>query len=82
MVFQTKRKVVDMSWNAERSLEEVREEFLTRWAENKVPVRALCREYGISPKTAYKWKKRKTSGESLRDRSRRPRSSPLSLIHI
>ena len=65
-----------MSWNAERSPEEVREEFLTRWAENKVPVRVLCREYGISPKTAYKWKKRKTSGESLRDRSRRPRSSP------
>lgn len=67
---------MDMSWNAERSLEEVREEFLTRWAENKVSVLALCREYGISPKTAYKWKKRKASGDSLRDRSRCPRSSP------
>ena len=65
-----------MSWNAERSLEEVREEFLMRWAEDKVSVRALCREYGTSPKTAYKWKKRKSSGDSLRDRSRRPKSSP------
>ena len=67
-----------MSWNAERSLEEVREEFLERWAEDKVPVRALCREYGISAKTAYKWRSRKLSGGSLQDRSRRPRHSPRS----
>lgn len=65
-----------MSWNAEKSLEEVREEFLERWAEGKVSVRALCREYGISPKTAYKWRKRRESGGSLRDASRRPKSSP------
>lgn len=65
-----------MSWNAEKSLEEVRSEFLDRWAEGNASVRALCREYGISPKTAYKWRKRKASGDSLGDRSRRPRSSP------
>ena len=65
-----------MSWNAEKSLEEVREEFLERWKERKTSVRALCREYGISPKTAYKWRKRWESGGSLQDASRRPRSSP------
>ena len=65
-----------MSWNAEKSLEEVRSEFLDRWAEGKDSVLSLCREYGISPKTAYKWRKRKASGDSLSDRSRRPRSSP------
>ena len=65
-----------MSWNAEKSLEEVREEFLERWKERKTSVRALCREYGISPKTAYKWRKRRASGGSLQDASRRPRSSP------
>ena len=65
-----------MSWNAEKSLEEVRLEFLDRWAEGKASVLSLCREYGISPKTAYKWRKRKASGDSLSDRSRRPKSSP------
>ena len=65
-----------MSWNAEKSLEEVRLEFLDRWAEGKASVLSLCREYGISPKTAYKWRKRRASGDSLSDRSRRPKSSP------
>ena len=65
-----------MSWNAEKSLEEVRLEFLDRWAEGRASVLSLCREYGISPKTAYKWRKRKASGDSLSDRSRRPKSSP------
>ena len=51
-------------------------EFLDRWAEGKASVLSLCREYGISPKTAYKWRKRKASGDSLSDRSRRPKSSP------
>ena len=65
-----------MSWNAEKSLEEVRSEFLDRWDEGKDSVLSLCREYGISPKTAYKWRKRRASGDSLSDRSRRPKSSP------
>ena len=43
-----------MSWNAEKSVVEVRSEFLNRWAEGNASVQALCREYGISPKTAYK----------------------------
>ncbi|RZJ07873.1 MAG: IS481 family transposase [Rubrivivax sp.] len=43
-------------------------------------VRALCRQFGISPKTGYKWLARfeAAAGEvqALHDRSRRPLSSP------
>lgn len=42
--------------------------------------RELCRRFGISPKTGYKWLARAAQGESaaqaLVDRSRRPRTSP------
>lgn len=41
-------------------------------------VSQLCRRFGISPKTAYKWLHRFQEGglAALEDRSRRPRSSP------
>ena len=38
--------------------------------------RELCRRFGISPPTGYKWLSRDESGEELDDRSRRPGSSP------
>jgi transposase InsO family protein len=40
--------------------------------------RELCRHYGVSPSTAYKWLGRADADreESFADRSRRPRSSP------
>lgn len=65
-----------MSWDTAKSLEEIREEFLGLMSENKASVTELCRQYGISRKTAYKWKKRKESGDSLLDKSRRPLRSP------
>jgi transposase InsO family protein len=39
-------------------------------------MRALCRSYGVSPTTGYKWLGRVSSGEGLEDRSRRPHRSP------
>lgn len=49
----------------------------------KQPVALVCRQFGVSRKTAYKWLKRwrenssqNSGAESLRDRSRRPRQSP------
>jgi transposase InsO family protein len=41
-------------------------------------IRGLCRAFGVSPKTAYKWLERyRQQGESgLQDQSRRPSSSP------
>ena len=37
---------------------------------------ALCREYGITRRTGYKWLERCRGGEAMTDRSRRPHSSP------
>ena len=43
--------------------------------------RALCREYGISPKTGYKWRERflRQGLEGMEEESRRPRRSPKGL---
>lgn len=45
---------------------------------------ALCREYGISPKTGYKWKERLLSHglEGMGEQSRRPHSSPGGLSEV
>jgi transposase InsO family protein len=43
--------------------------------------RALCQEYGISPKTGYKWRERlmRQGLEGMEEESRRPRRSPKEL---
>ena len=43
--------------------------------------RALCQEYGISPKTGYKWRERflRQGLEGMEEESRRPRNSPKQL---
>jgi transposase InsO family protein len=43
--------------------------------------RALCREYGISPRVGYKWKNRllEEGMGRMEDRSRRPKTSPQEL---
>src|SRR5579885_2545704 len=43
-----------------------------------LPFRELCRRFGVSRKTGYKWLKRYQAGgpEALAERSRRPRRSP------
>ena len=66
-----------MPWK-ERDVENLRREFVLRSLFEKIPFAALCREYGIQPKTGYKWRKRflQEGGIGLSDRSRRPRSSP------
>ena len=54
-------------------------EFVSFARKEGANMRQLCRNYGISPTTGYKWLKRYERGReaALRDRSRRPRSSPL-----
>ena len=42
-----------------------------------VPVAELCRRFGISRKTGYKWLGRSAAGSGLGDRSRRPHGSPM-----
>ena len=58
-----------------------RQEFVHLASQEGVNMRALCRQYGISAKTGYKWLARfgASGGDphSLHDRSRRPHSSPM-----
>lgn len=55
-----------------------RTEFVERALKECANVRALCREFGITPRTGYKWLRRyREQGETgLYDRSRRPKCSP------
>lgn len=64
-----------MPWS-EVSVMELRGEFVMLARQPGANVAALCRGFGISRKTGYKWLRRAEAGE-LGDRSRRPRSSPL-----
>lgn len=56
-----------------------RESFVLRASEPGANMSALCREYGVSRKTGYKWLERYREGglKRLEDASRRPDSSPL-----
>ena len=65
-----------MPWNASKSGRDVREEFIQRLLSDERSLAGLCREFGISRKTAYKWKKRYLSGGSLDNLSRRPKTFP------
>ena len=69
-----------MPWK-ETSVMNVRTEFVLRVFEAKVPFNDLCKEFGISRKTGYKWKERflENGLEGLSDQSRRPVSSPQQL---
>ena len=49
-----------------------REEFVRLASQAEANVSELCRRFGISRKTGYKW----LSRDELADRSRRPHSSP------
>lgn len=77
-----------MAWQA-RSIVEQREEFVVMASAPGACVSVLCERFGISRETGYKWLRRwrevggEVGGEAsahrvcaLRDRSRRPRSSP------
>ena len=62
-------------WDA-LTLEDRRLEFAALAASKGVSVSELCRRFGISRKTGYKWLERHAAGEPLSDRSRKPLSSP------
>jgi transposase InsO family protein len=64
-----------MPWT-ERCLMSLRSEFVSFADREGLPMRKLCRRFGISAKTGYKWLRRHQSGQGLADRSRRPLHSP------
>lgn len=72
-----------MVWQ-EKNTVSLRQEFVELARQEGSNIRALCRRFEISPKTAYKWLTRfeeglaigAPMGAALHDRSRRPLSSP------
>jgi transposase InsO family protein len=68
---------VNMPWK-EANVMDLRTEFVTRALREETSFAELCRSFGISTKTGYKWKQRfLANGQAgLTDRSRRPQRSP------
>ncbi|PRC90552.1 IS481 family transposase [Solimicrobium silvestre] len=66
-----------MTWNTANTMD-LRLEFIHLALQEGANRRELCRRFGISPKTAYKWLERYAvqGEEGLQDRSRRPHHSP------
>lgn len=64
--------LVNMPW--QRNLIDMRKEFVTKALAEGANVSAVCREYGISRKTGYKWMKRyeESGTDGLADQSKRP----------
>ena len=70
------RRRMTMPWNNGKRVIESRLDFINLATAKESSVAQLCRDFGISRKTAYKWMGRHLRGEGLEDRSRRPVSSP------
>lgn len=64
-----------MSWETKTVMEQ-REQFVKEATEGNGTITALCRKYGISRKTGYKWLNRAAEGLQLCDQSRRPNQQP------
>ena len=66
-----------MPWDTQDTMS-LREEFVRQAIQEGANRRELCRRFGISPQTAYKWLTRYANDGTagLADRSRRPQCSP------
>lgn len=64
-----------MPWE-ERTVEKSRAEFVKAVMKGEDTISALCRVYGISRKTGYKWLQRFEQGEALGNKSRAPFHTP------
>jgi transposase InsO family protein len=69
-----------MPWK-ETNVMDIKKEFITRALRDESSFISLCREYGISTKTGYKWKERffKKGLSGLADQSRKPHTSPYQI---
>ena len=63
-----------MPWES-KTVEELRKEFIAAAQESK-NISSLCREFGISRKTGYKWMNRSKQNNDLKDRSHAPKNIP------
>jgi putative transposase len=69
-----------MPWDV-RGVEEERVRFISQWREHEWSFAELCRQFGVSRKTGYKWRRRREGNDPgwFRDRSRATRSLPHAL---
>ena len=69
-----------MPWKDTCPVDE-RMKFVMDWERGELSMSGLCRAYGISRPTGYKWMTRYTAGglKALHDRSRAPRHHPLAV---
>lgn len=65
-----------MPWEC-KTLEHTRQEFIAKAIAKTDSISALCREYGISRPTAYKWIERYKNGDALSDKSHEPLFKPF-----
>ena len=65
-----------MPWER-KTVDEKRKEFVARAVMREDSFSALCREYGISRPTGYKWLERYQNGESMLDKPHAPYSRPF-----
>ena len=72
-----------MPWRVSSTMSE-RHEFVLIASQSEANVRALCRRFGISSATAYKWLARfqNEGAMGLADRSRRPHHSPRKTVPL
>lgn len=64
-----------MPWQ-ESTRMSLRKEFVIRARQDGANMAALCRQYGISRKTGYKWRQRDAEDDTCADRSRTPQHQP------
>ncbi len=64
-----------MSWETKTVMEQ-RKEFIIAASEEDANISKLCRKFGISRKTGYKWINRAAKSLPLCDQSRRPHQQP------
>ena len=62
-----------MPWES-KTVEELRKEFIVA-ANSSNNFSSVCREFGITRKTGYKWIERYRNGEKLNDKSRKPNTT-------
>lgn len=60
-----------MPWE-EKTVGQVREEFINMVQRGDYSMSEICRQFGISRKTGYKWLERYNAGEALADKSQAP----------
>ena len=69
-----------MPWR-DATVVDARKEFFLAYKKGEASFSSLCRFFGISRPTGYKWLARWEQGEGLNDRSRAPHSNPRGIPH-